>query len=629
MKLVMTLLVKDEEDILEANLDYHLAQGIDHIIVTDNNSTDRTGEILASYQQRGLVTVINEPEKAYNQAKWVTKMARLAYIEHNADWVINSDADEFWWPLSGNIKTILETIPSEYSLVDVPRINFLPRPQTNENSPFYLEMVFRDVVSEDDVAEHHDRLQGKVCHRSSPDIEVQQGNHRASAPGFILLENRTPLVIFHFPLRSYSQFEKKIVNGGQAYEESDLPENMGAHWREQYKLWQKGELSSVYQQKSFTDEEIATKITEGEAIRDLRLASFLARLQDKQIVANPPALNVISAGDDYRYDRTITSEATTANPIIIAYANELAADPEMLKELAEEFGSDERVSLVIYAPDALAEEAASLIGPLIQEAGFPDQGGADLQLLAVSSRQEEAIASHANALFSNQQARGAFRRLPCLGKGHASALRTLVFSSTLVSKRPESIKAKKTALEQVMDVEGQIFLEEAEMLMRLASQTEASKAIVEIGSFRGRSTVALALGAQQGNRSSVYAIDPQEDFIGVKGGHYGGADRHAFMEKMVALDTAHNVRLINLPSQAVGKVWDKEIGLLWLDGDHSYEGVKADYEIWKEHLADTGLIAFHDSEDIGPQKVIEEALASGEFEFVEKVASATVLRRRS
>ncbi len=50
MKLVMTLLVRNEEEILEANLDYHLAQGVSFVIVTDHGSTDATPEILEGYE---------------------------------------------------------------------------------------------------------------------------------------------------------------------------------------------------------------------------------------------------------------------------------------------------------------------------------------------------------------------------------------------------------------------------------------------------------------------------------------------------------------------------------------------------------------------------------------------------
>ena len=95
MKLVMTLLVRDEADILRLNLEHHLAQGIDHFIVTDNRSVDATPVILKEYSSRGLVSLIHEPSETYDQALWVTRMAEQAASD-GADWVIHADADEFW-----------------------------------------------------------------------------------------------------------------------------------------------------------------------------------------------------------------------------------------------------------------------------------------------------------------------------------------------------------------------------------------------------------------------------------------------------------------------------------------------------------------------------------------------------
>src|SRR5471030_48631 len=96
MKLVMTLLVRDEEDILAANFDFHLAQGVDFFIVTDNLSVDGTRDIIESYVRRGVAIYSHEPSDDFSQFRWVTKMARMAAAQYGADWVINSDADEFW-----------------------------------------------------------------------------------------------------------------------------------------------------------------------------------------------------------------------------------------------------------------------------------------------------------------------------------------------------------------------------------------------------------------------------------------------------------------------------------------------------------------------------------------------------
>lgn len=88
MKLVMTLLVRDEEDIVGSNIDFHLAQGVDFIIATDNLSGDGTPEILRRYERQGLLHYIHQPEDNFAQHRWVTHMAQMACTDFAADWVI-------------------------------------------------------------------------------------------------------------------------------------------------------------------------------------------------------------------------------------------------------------------------------------------------------------------------------------------------------------------------------------------------------------------------------------------------------------------------------------------------------------------------------------------------------------
>src|SRR3974390_1036225 len=103
----MTLLVRDEEDIVRANIEFHLAQGVDFILATDNLSQDRTADILLEYERAGRMEYVREIDDTYVQHIWVTRMARRAHVEYGADWVINCDADEFWWPRYGNLKETL------------------------------------------------------------------------------------------------------------------------------------------------------------------------------------------------------------------------------------------------------------------------------------------------------------------------------------------------------------------------------------------------------------------------------------------------------------------------------------------------------------------------------------------
>ncbi len=100
----MTLLVRDEADIVDEQLRFHLDRGVDFVIATDHLSADGTSEILRRYEREGYAHVIREERKEHAQPIYVTRMARLAATEFGADWVINADADEFWWPREGSFQ---------------------------------------------------------------------------------------------------------------------------------------------------------------------------------------------------------------------------------------------------------------------------------------------------------------------------------------------------------------------------------------------------------------------------------------------------------------------------------------------------------------------------------------------
>jgi hypothetical protein len=269
MKLVMTLLVRDEEDILRDNLDFHLAQGVDEVIVTDNGSEDSTVEILREYEARGVVRVLLEPTDDYSQWRWVTRMARLAATEHGADWVINNDADEFWWPRDRDLKSIFEGLGDDVGMLVAYRTNFVPRPE--DGGPFWERMTLRERESLNPLGKP---LPPKIAHRAHRDVTVEQGNHKIDGVELGERLDDGSIEILHFPMRTYAQFENKIVKGGRAYlRNRELPQAKGRTWRRLYEVWEQGGLRDHY------DENVAADATRDDLVPDTRLRDFLRGLR--------------------------------------------------------------------------------------------------------------------------------------------------------------------------------------------------------------------------------------------------------------------------------------------------------------------------------------------------------------
>lgn len=183
-------------------------------------------------------------------------------------------------------------------------------------------------------------------------------------------------------------------------------------------------------------------------------------------------------------------------------------------------------------------------------------------------------------------------------------------------------------MELILSIPGSTDSAEVSLLYELARHVTRG-CIVEVGSAKGRSTVALALGAKSGAGAAVYAIEPHEHFQGVLGGVFTPGNRATFFESLLRSDTIEIVRLVNLSSEVVAPGWREEVGLLFIDGDHRFDGVMRDFECWTAHLVEGGLMVLHDSIDpsLGPSRVIELALTSGEYDTLGVISRATILRR--
>ena len=269
-KLVMTLLVRDNADLLRDNIEFHRSQGVDYFIITDNGSEDETRDIAQTYVAQGLAELWSEAEDTYDQARWVTRMARAAYVEHAADWVINNDADEFWLADGGSLRDRLAQAPAGFNAVYVERHNFPPVVDARDD---YLQsMIYRETQSLNAVGQP---LPGKLAHRGRSDVCVAMGNHDAQVSGVSLSRCTLDGVeINHFPMRSYAEFENKIVKGGRALQRNTaLPETVAITWRRLYEQWRAGELPAWFAAQRLTPEKIQVGLVDGEltictAVRD-------------------------------------------------------------------------------------------------------------------------------------------------------------------------------------------------------------------------------------------------------------------------------------------------------------------------------------------------------------------------
>src|SRR5207253_7466874 len=132
----MTLRARDEADIVDAQIAFHLNAGVDFVVATDHRSQDGTVEILESYAREGHLHLIREEGDEMDEGGRATRMSRVAAADFGADWIIPSDADEFWWPRGGSLKEVLTSIPERYGIVRALLRQFVPRP---DEGAFFAE----------------------------------------------------------------------------------------------------------------------------------------------------------------------------------------------------------------------------------------------------------------------------------------------------------------------------------------------------------------------------------------------------------------------------------------------------------------------------------------------------------
>jgi hypothetical protein len=281
MKLVLTVLARDEADVIDAQVAFHLNAGADFVIATDNNSRDGTTEILEAWERTGSLRLIREPAEGLRQGEWVTRMARLAAREHGADWVINTDADEFWWPRGGSLKDVLAAVPERYGIVEAFWRSFVPRP---DDGSFFAERMTARLSQHAPINDPTSfyRPVIKVAHRGDPDVTVARGNHALASVGFVPLPTWHPIEVLHFPLRSRAQWMRKVELQGVAFTRHIERSGTGYHLKG-YDALQSGRIVQQHDSLVVGDGALEEGLRDGSLVIDTRLRDALRALRSDSV----------------------------------------------------------------------------------------------------------------------------------------------------------------------------------------------------------------------------------------------------------------------------------------------------------------------------------------------------------
>ena len=144
---------------------------------------------------------------------------------------------------------------------------------------------------------------------------------------------------------------------------------------------------------------------------------------------------------------------------------------------------------------------------------------------------------------------------------------------------------------------------------------------VEIGSARGKSTCHIAQALRENLGGMLYAIDPHRPTSWNDAGETNTL--HALRRNLRAMGGDAYVEVIQSYSTDAARGWNRPIDMVFIDGDHSYDGVKSDWELFSPHVSRFGVVVFHDTtwkisdkdfvvrEDLGVTRLLEELRADG------------------
>jgi hypothetical protein len=187
VKLVQTLVVRGDADTADAQIAFQLNAGVDLVLAIFPEADALGAAILERYERGGYLRWLRE--EADDDSR--TRLARLAATEYGADWVINSDAGEFWWPRGESLKDVLAPIPQRYTIVQALRRKLVSEP--GADGAFGERLTARRAIEDAPPSTPASLL--RPIHRADPEVVVNaDGSVQVSRP--VPLRSWYPVEVF-------------------------------------------------------------------------------------------------------------------------------------------------------------------------------------------------------------------------------------------------------------------------------------------------------------------------------------------------------------------------------------------------------------------------------------------------
>jgi hypothetical protein len=258
-KIIMTLYSKNEADIIEQNILFHKAQGIDAFISTDA-STDGTREIYEKYKNKGWVLeIMDESGENFDQKYWVDKMILSARDKYGADWIINADVDEFWYCKNGSIKDELAGISENkifaylYNMICENSVDVLMN--MKKVVRHFPKKVEAELIAQNKLSRFSQFTPSvkKVIHRAKDYLKIHSGNHDVDMLSNWSRKISSNITICHYNIRGLDHFKCRILRGFENRNIAEkrekerntskkIADNLGRHTKYFYEGFQNGSL---------------------------------------------------------------------------------------------------------------------------------------------------------------------------------------------------------------------------------------------------------------------------------------------------------------------------------------------------------------------------------------------------